>query len=274
MTIFQFSNQTKYRSGVLTMSMFNLFKHSTRSRYNKAISGATLTIGLLLSTVSHGAIISSSVSPNQATLGGYSMTEFVLPSANQSLSSATSLNGDVVQFTAINASPAQSMIVGDNTNTNDAWWSGADDVFYYAEFSSVNWVELILPANTLAFALTLDSNVNANAWILGVGDDGSAVDTSGSSYTLLNDGNFSPTPTFDITLRNGVAESYGFYADNSTGSCNTLSKVVIDPQYWGMGDFSIHVDDNACEVPEPGSLWLLMVGLVGGIALRLSRRRG
>ena len=54
---------------------------------------------------------------------------------------------------------------------------------------------------------------------------------------------------------------------------NHLSKISTDPNYWGMGDFSINVGDNPCaQVPEPSILVLFAVGLFGlGFARRKVR---
>ena len=260
------------------MRIFNGFPGSLYPAKNTARHiGAMLLACLFISGNAHSAIISTSVTPVATDVGGYAMTAFNLPTGNnQTVTSATSLAGDLVQFTTKNGAAAQPMMVGDlnDTTVDDSWWTGSEDSFYYAGFN-VNWVELILPKNTLAFSLTIDSNINSNAWILGVADDGSAVDTAGNAFTLQGNGDFTPNPAFNITLRNGQAESYGFYVDNSGGgSCNTLSKVVVDPNYWGMGDFSIHVADDPCgTVPEPDSLALMMLGLIGGLGMAVAKRR-
>ncbi|MBC8211750.1 MAG: PEP-CTERM sorting domain-containing protein [Gammaproteobacteria bacterium] len=230
---------------------------------------------LLASTSAFGGIISTPVTPVATNVGGYSMTAFHLPTGdNNTANSATSLNGDIVNFTNMNGASAQSMTVGDqndSTNTNDAWWSGSSDSFYYADLT-VHWLELIMPANTLAFSLTIDANFSASAWILGVADDGSAVDTANRNFAMNANGSFTPTPSYTIPL-SGPSKSFGFYADNSGGSCNTISKVVIDPTYWGMGDFSIHVDDNACAVPEPNTILLMLMGLMSTFTAVFIRRK-
>jgi len=202
-------------------------------------------------------------------VGSYTMTEFNLPTGS-SASSATSMDGDIVNFTNISGSPVN-MMVGNTSNTNDQWWGGSDAAFYYADFYTT-WVELIMPRNTLAFSLSIDAKNGANAWIVGVADDGSAIDTLGNPFTLNNSGHFDPNdPDFKIQLR-GPAQSFGFHVDNSAGNCNTISKVVVDPNYWGMGDFSINVDENACSgvVPEPSIIGLFAAGLFG---LGFARRR-
>lgn len=202
--------------------------------------------------------------------GSYTMTEFLLPGGSNA-DSATSMDGNIVDFTNINGGSPVSMMVGDNNNSAQNWWDGSDDIFYYADFNTT-WVELVMPENTLAFSLAIDAKYGAKAWIVGVADDGNAIDTDNNPFTLLGDGHFSPNdPDFNIHL-NGQAQSFGFHANNSASSCNTISKVVIDPNYWAMGDFSIHVDDKACsnKVPEPSIIALFAAGLFG---LGFARRR-
>ena len=197
--------------------------------------------------------------------GSYTMTGFQ-SAVGSSASSATSLNSDVVNFTDMGGSPL-SMMVADNST--QSWWSGSSDPFYYANLNT-NWVELVMPANTLAFSLSIDASVSAKAWIVGVADDGSAINTNGQTFSLLTDGSFNPIPGFNIPL-SGPVQTFGFHASNTAASCNTISKVVVDPHYWGMGDFAIHVDDKACssKVPEPSVIALFAAGLFGlGLALR------
>ena len=236
---------------------------------------ATLLLtGLLAAGTSFAGVIVPTVeSPVAGNVGGYTMTEFFMPSPVGSYAtSATSLNGDVVNFTGKNgAALSNGMTVGDKSA--QTWWSGSSDQFYYASFSDLNWVELIMPANTFAFSLTIDASTNANAWILGVDQDGNAVNTAGTQYQLQGDGNFYPEPDFNIQLRRGASQTFGFYADNSNGGCSTISKVVIDPTFWGMGDFSINTNANGCaEVPEPGSMPLIIIGLLGVVAARVMAR--
>jgi hypothetical protein len=234
------------------------------------VTGVLASIALIITSSVNAGLIATSVIPVATTVGAYSMTGFALPSGVTS-SSATSFDGDIVNFTEKNMGVAALMDVGDSNNASDAWWSGSNSDFYFTDSSQYSWVELIMPSNTLAFSLTIDAKSNASAWIMGVADDGSAIDTNGNSFSLLSNGNFSPNnPAYSIGLT-GDAMSYGFYADNSSGgACNTLSKVIVDPVIWGMGDFSIHVDENACDIPEPSVIALFGMGFV---VLACIRRR-
>lgn len=216
-----------------------------------------------------GVIVPTTETPTATNVGGYSMTAFEMPAGIGSYAtSATSLNGDLVEFTGQNgAALSNGMTVGDKSS--QSWWSGDSNEFYYAAFNELNWVELVMPENTFAFSLTIDASVNANAWILGVDQNGMGIDTAGNQFQMQGDGSFNPDPLFNINLRRGESQTFGFYADNSDGSCSTISKVVIDPQFWGMGDFSINTNANGCsEVPEPTSLPLVALGLIGLFAAR------
>jgi len=226
-----------------------------------------LKSSVLLMLLSSNMAFAGLMVANDLSGGGYTMTDFAAPTGSNA-TSATSMNGDIVNFATINSGSAASMLVGDNTQTGQSWWSGVDSDFYYADFGTT-WLELIMPSNTVSFSLSIDANVSSSAWIVGMADDGSAIDTSGNTFTTKNNGHFNPNdPAFTIPL-GGNAKSYSFYADNTSGTCNTISKVIVDPHYWGMGDFSISVDDNACQVPEPSIIALFAVGLIGlGFARR------
>jgi hypothetical protein len=243
----------------------------------------TLVLALALAApTAFAGVMVTEVTPVATSVGGYDMVGFEPGTLPGTATSATSVNGDVVNFTTKNGAAPQPMTVSNNATEFAAgkgtWWSGATEPFYKAPLNgsgAVNWVELVMPENTFAFSLTIDASAGARAWILGVDDTGNAIDTAGNSFTLGPDGNYDPkNPAFTIPL-NGPARSYGFYTDNSAGSCNTLSKVVIDPVYWAMGDFSIHVSDTGCggtEVPEPTPL-LLVFGGLALLALRSRQRR-
>ena len=189
-------------------------------------------------------------------------------------SSATSVDGDVVQFTLQNGSPTYSMTVGDSSNAADSWWSGDDDGFYYTPIEAdggTSWLELIMPANTVGFSLSIDANFGASAWIVGVDNLGGTKDTLGGTPTLQSDGGFSNPDPGTFSIGNGEEQMYSFTAGNNGGTCSTITKVVVDPsRLWGIGDFAIDVDDNACQVPEPSIFALFAFGLVGlGFARRL-----
>ncbi|MGB5325024.1 MAG: hypothetical protein WBN40_06325, partial [Pseudomonadales bacterium] len=74
--------------------------------------------------------------------------------------------------------------------------------------------------------------------------------------------------TFSVSDDN--TPGFGVYADNSGGDCGSISSIIIDPQQWGVGNFSINVSECHASVAEPGVMSLLAVGLLG---LGLARKR-
>jgi len=113
----------------------------------------------------------------------------------------------------------------------------------------VSWIKILLPANTLAFSFNVGAVYNsAHGWL-------DAQDSSGSS---LGHENFS--------VNNQYSPGFGIYADNSNasaGNCSYVSSVVIDPDHWGVGNFSIAQGNCASNVPEPSILALMSFGLIG-----------
>jgi hypothetical protein len=71
-----------------------------------------------------------------------------------------------------------------------------------------------------------------------------------------------------FTLGANDAPGFGFAA---TGTCGSISKVIVEPWEWGVGNFAISQGSCATQVPEPGTLGLLVTGILGLVALR--RRR-
>jgi len=203
--------------------------------------------------------------------GGLSgMTDFQNPSDT---SFATSDDGDIVQFTLLNGGPSYDMTIGDSSNAADSWWSGNDQGFYYTPIAAdggTNWLELIMPTNTVSFSLSMDANFSALGWIVGVDSLGGTIDTNGGTPTLQSDGTFSNPNPGTFSVGNGDDKTFSFIAGNTGGTCSTITKVVVDPnRLWGIGDFAINVDDNACQVPEPSVIALFAVGLIGlGFARR------
>jgi len=129
---------------------------------------------------------------------------------------------------------------------NAAWFPAVlGDVYKTSE----EWVELILPANTRAFSFSVGASGNGIGWVEGYGSSGSPAY---QAFTV------SPTNT----------PGFGFA---SSDSCGTISKIIVEPWEWGIGNFAISQGSCPTQVPEPDTLALFAAGVVGLVALR--RRR-
>ena len=180
---------------------------------------------------------------NVATL--YTLTNFPPdPRANGStVTSVASPLGGSVEFWTQNEGAPLAMTL----DANSGWFPAALGEVYK---TSVSWVELVLPANTVAFSFSVGASAAGSGWVEGFDDDGH------SAYQAF-------------TLSAASTPSFGFA---STGRCGSISKIVVEPWEWGIGNFAIGQGNcGATTVPEPGTLELLAAGILGLIALR--RRR-
>ena len=129
---------------------------------------------------------------------------------------------------------------------NAVWFPAALGEVYK---TSVSWVELILPANTRAFSFSVGASNDGSGWVEGY--DG-AGNHARQNFSL----SASSTPGFGFA---------------STDRCGTISRVIVEPWEWGVGNFAISQGSCPSQVPEPGTLGLFVTGALGLIALR--RRR-
>ncbi len=231
-----------------------------------------ISLGLILTMLSVAANatpITIELLPNDGNaptvLGGYAMTPFAqepIPTGGcdawgDGSTDGVTQTGDsttgIVQFVGSDHVTPLCMSVENNP---DFWQWDHGNVFT----THVNWVELILPADTRAFSLHVGA-VSGRGWIDGIDHNGNAVRQHFGGSSGIPFG-WNKTPGFGVHVGD---------------SCATISRIVIEPWRWGTGNFAINRGECG-QVMEPGSLALLGVGLLGlafarGMHLRRRRAR-
>ena len=178
-------------------------------------------------------------------VGGYSMTDVTDTSLTRQADNATDcidspISGEIC-FTGQNGSASDLEV-----QSSPSWWQfNPEDVFV----TNLNWIEILLPANTRAVSLWVGASFQGQAW----------VQASDGSYTTLRE---------HFSVGSGTTSGYGFHT--SPGNCTAITKIIIEPQDWGFGNLSIN-QGSCTQVPEPGPLVLLLAGLLG---MGLTRKNG
>lgn len=238
----------------------------------KQIKSITALIAAsLLSSASFAGVISveqyssgSNTASESGYLGGYTMTRFDLIPATEALDTLISpVDGSSLSITANDDDGKVTVdVAGDDTGSSadPQWWTNYSGYDYNIFTTSSNRITILLPENTLAFAFNVGANTLGSAWFKAWDQDNN-MDYYSGNFSVGGSGNKTP--------------GYGLYADNSastSGQCNYISKVVIDPTFiWGAGNFSISQDTNgncSSEVSEPGSIALFALGLIGLAVMR------
>ncbi len=150
--------------------------------------------------------------------------------------------GGSVEFWSMNQAAPLAMTL----DKNSGWFPAALGEVYK---TSVNWVELILPANTRAFSFSVGASSSGSGWVEGVDDAGNRA-----------------YQAFSLSASN--TPGFGFA---STDNCGSISKIIVEPWEWGVGNFAISQGSCPTQVPEPDTFVLFAAGVLGLIALR--RRR-
>ncbi len=194
------------------------------------------------------------------TLGGYSMSLFDEPAAPTGGCSGTGYTDFGVTSTPSPISGQVDFVQQDGVSPlcmsvhDPSWWQWDHhgNVFTTTE----SWVELVLPQDTRAFWFYVGAT-SGHGWVEG-------QDVSGNTSRINFGGNSGVDFGWDQT------PGFGVYA---TDSCSSISRIVIEPWEWGTGYFAIN-QDPCIQVPEPDSLWLFGIGLIGlALAQHIRRKK-
>jgi len=221
--------------------------------YSKFLTNVAMTAAVVMSAQANAGLMLETYGSGAATpeiIGGYAMTDFAVTNGVGGVSSTTtSPLGGSLEFKDHNGD-ALDMNRGLANSTN--WWMNGEATDNDIFTTGVHWVEIFLPENTRAFSFNVGASFSGRGWLEASEDGVHALDRTNFLVSASN------TPGF------------GIYADNSGGECGSISSVIIDPSQWGVGNFSINQSECVTEVPEPGALGLIGLGVLG---LGLARRR-
>ncbi len=197
------------------------------------------------------------------TIGGYGMTDFAVENTD-------GLTGNVGEVTKTVGSPLGGDLEFENKYGNDlymtrnladstTWWNNGEGSDYDIFTTRAHWLTIILPENTRAFSFNVGadlSSTGSNAWLTATESDGNGIETK---------------HWFNVSQAN--TPGFGIYADNDQGECSMVTSVTIEPDYWGVGNFSINQDPCSVSVPEPASGAIFGLGLVGLLLVRRNSRK-
>lgn len=216
---------------------------------NITIKAVIITLtALFISSTANASLILEQYASGTATpdvIGGYSMTDFTWDNRLSADKVSSPLSGRLKfkdkdkNFLSMTISSANEL----------SWWNNGESTNYSTYITDETWVKIILPDNTRAFSFNVGANLtstNDNAWLKAVSRDGA--------------GQLSKT---DFNVNKDNTPGFGIYAENTSGQCHSIKSVIIDPEFWGFGNFSINQSDCTASVPEPTSILLLGVGLIG-----------
>ena len=181
-----------------------------------------------------------------AMLGGYVMTPFDEPTGTSDCTPSAS--GGEVCFEDYHGNSVA-------LPAHDPWWwqydgTPAPDHGNIFVVHGYNWIDLILPPDTRAFSLFVGASGRGSAWI-------QAHDDAGNS-----------TPEVHFGVNRNHTSGYGIY----TTGCTALTRVTVEPWAWGFGYLSSN-QGECTSVPEPGTLGLLGLGLLGLVLTRRNTLR-
>ncbi len=220
-----------------------MFKHLT------VITLFALTTLNLSSPASASLILApyASGTATPTTIGDYNMTDFAV--TNGAGGRTTNVMSPISGSLNFRDADGNALSLTRRLANDVSWWGNGETSDYDIYTTSNYLVTILLPENTRAFSFSIGANLGGarnNAWLTASESNGSGID---NKYW------------FNVSRDN--TPGFGIYADNSAGSCSAISSVTIDPEYWGVGNFSINQDSCSTSVPEPSSIALLAIGLIG-----------
>ena len=143
--------------------------------------------------------------------------------------------------------------------SGNGWWKYSASMPIFTTHTST--IEITFSnLDVYGFAFNLGANRRSRAWFTVDYETPTGMEQISRYGIKMKPGK---SPGFDIS------NSGTRYAQ---GGCHKISKIVIDPRFtWGIGNMSIDTGGAsgcAVDVPEPGTLPLLLLGALGLVAVR------